>query len=221
MASPERKQTATDRIRISLADAIVRGEIGPGVPLDEATLADRFEVSRTPVREAIRQLEAIGFAEARPHRGAVVPHFTPEKLNEIFAVMAEMEAFCARLAAINGTPTERDALVLAHEACHAAAQLGDIPQYYETNLRFHDAVYAMSHNGFLAEVTLGVRNRVAPFRKAQFYSLGRLRESVTEHEVVVKAITAGDADAAEAAMRDHLKIVRTSVGAVAPTLRNP
>ena len=93
------KPTQAERIRASLAEAIVRGEIGPGVALDEATIAEKFEVSRTPVREAIRQLEAIGFAEARPHRGAVVPHFTPEKLDDMFTVMAEMEALCARYAA--------------------------------------------------------------------------------------------------------------------------
>jgi len=214
------KQTATERIRTSLADEIVRGDIGPGVPLDEASIAERFKVSRTPVREAIRQLEAIGFAEARPHRGAVVPHFTPEKLNEIFMVMAELEALCARQAAVLATPAERRQLEQAHVACRDAARIGDIPSYYETNLRFHETIYAISHNDFLAEVTLGVRNRVAPFRKAQFQSLGRLLKSVEEHEVVVQAILTGDADRAAAAMRDHLKYVRTSVGQVAPTLRS-
>jgi DNA-binding GntR family transcriptional regulator len=218
MSKTTRKQTATERIRVALADAIVRGDIGPGVPLDEASIAERFKVSRTPVREAIRQLEAIGFAEARPHRGAVVPHFTPERLNEIFVVMAELEALCARLAALNSTPTDRQRLEEAHVACREAARGGDIPSYYETNLRFHDVIYGISHNTFLAEVTLSVRNRVAPFRKAQFHSLGRLVQSVAEHEVVVNAIAAGDADGAAAAMRDHLKIVRTSVGRVAPTL---
>jgi DNA-binding GntR family transcriptional regulator len=220
MPKAARKLTATERVRTTLADEIVRGDIGPGVPLDEASIAERFEVSRTPVREAIRQLEAIGFAEARPHRGAVVPHFTPEKLNEIFAVMAEMEALCAKLAAVHSTRAEREKLEAVHATCREAARGGDIGAYYEMNLQVHDAIYAMSHNGFLAEVTLGVRNRVAPFRKAQFHSLGRLLESVAEHEVVVNAIAAGDAEGAAAAMRDHLKIVRASVGSVAPTLRN-
>ena len=217
--SAQPKQTATERVRAGVADAIVRGEIGPGAPLDEASLAERYKVSRTPVREAIRQLEAIGFAEARPHRGAVVPHFTPERLNEIFTVMAELEGLCAKLAALHSTPAERRRLEEAHAVCREAARLGEIGAYYETNLLFHDAIYAMSHNSFLAEVTLSVRNRVAPFRKAQFRSLGRLLESVAEHEVVVNAIAAGDAEGAAAAMRDHLKIVRVSVGYVAPILR--
>ena len=219
LAPKVKKQTATDRVRQALADAIVRGEIGPGVTLDEASLAERFQVSRTPIREAIRQLEAIGFAEARPHRGAVVPHFTPEKLTEMFGVMAEMEALCARYAAASITEPERLVLSAAHKACWDAAHAGEIDAYYETNLRFHEVIYTISHNAFLAEITLSVRNRVAPFRRAQFRSIGRLLGSVTEHDNVVKAILAGDGEAAAAAMRDHMLVVRTSVGDVAPTLR--
>lgn len=218
MAQPPKRMTAVDRVRLALADEIVRGIIGPGVALDEASIAQRFDVSRTPVREAIRQLEAIGFAEARPHRGAVVPLFTPEKLNEIFLVMAELEALCARLAAEYATAADKDALQQVHAACRDAAHEGDIGRYYELNIKFHETVYSIGHNSFLAEVTMGVRNRVAPFRKAQFQSMGRLARSVEEHEAVVAAILAGDAEKAAAAMRDHLGYVRISVDQVAPSL---
>lgn len=213
-----KRLTAADRVRLAIADDIVRGVIGPGVSLDEASIAERFSVSRTPVREAIRQLEAIGFVEARPHRGAVVPLFTPEKLNEIFLVMAELEALCARLAAEAATVEEKQALQQAHAACRDAAKEGDIGLYYDLNIKFHEMIYALSHNSFLAEVTMGARNRVAPFRRAQFQSLGRLMRSVDEHEAVVEAILAGDADAAAATMRDHLGYVRISVDKVAPAL---
>lgn len=215
-----KKQTATDRIRSALADAIVRGEMGPGVVLDEASLAERFSVSRTPVREAIRQLEAIGFAEARPHRGAVVPNFTPERLTEMFGVMAELEALCARSAAERATPSDLEALDRVHADCADAARLGDIDAYYQTNLLFHETVYSVGGNSFLAEVTIGVRNRVAPFRKAQFRSLGRLLKSVEEHQRVVDAIVARNPDAAADAMRDHMLVVRASVGEVSPTLKS-
>ena len=191
-SAPGRKPTQAERIRASLADAIVRGEIGPGVALDEATIAERFKVSRTPVREAIRQLEAIGFAEARPHRGAVVPHFTPEKLNDMFTVMAEMEALCARYAADNVTAAERTDL--------------------------HDAIYRASHNDYLVEVTLHVRNRLAPFRKLQFEGIGRLAHSLAEHDAIVQAIFRGDGEGAAALMRRHMQLVRSSVGEVSPAL---
>lgn len=215
-----KKLTQTERVRLSLADAIVRGEVGPGAPLDEASIAQKFRVSRTPVREAIRQLEAIGFAEARPHRGAVVPRFTPEKLNEMFTVMAEMEALCARYTARSINGPERVALWALHDACREAARLGDAETYYARNIEFHDAIYHSGHNAFLAEVTLSVRNRVAPFRKLQFERTGRLMESVAEHERIVEAICEGDEDRAAALMRDHLRLVRASVGSVSPALRD-
>lgn len=79
-----------------LAEAIVRGQLAPGVPLDETEIARQYNVSRTPVREAIRQLEATGLAEARPRRGAVVAAVTKQRLDEMFFVMLELEALCAR-----------------------------------------------------------------------------------------------------------------------------
>lgn len=219
MAARAGKPTQAERIRLNLADAIVRGELGPGVPLDETTIAERFAVSRTPVREAIRQLEAIGLAEARPHRGAVVAHITPEKLNDMFVVMAEMEALCAHYAAGNITAAERDGLLARHGACADAAARDDIDGYYARNLDFHDAIYRATHNAYLVEVTLSVRNRLAPFRKLQFSSRGRLGESLAEHQAILDAIFAGDGEEAAALMRHHLQLVRSSVGRVAPVLR--
>jgi DNA-binding GntR family transcriptional regulator len=216
---PGRKPTQAERIRASLAEAIVRGELGPGVALDEVTIAEKFEVSRTPVREAIRQLEAIGFAEARPHRGAVVPHFTPEKLNDMFVVMAEMEALCARYAADHVTAGERSELLRRHEACAEAARRGDVEEYYARNIAFHDAIYRASHNAYLVEVTLSVRNRLAPFRKLQFEGIGRLAHSLAEHDALLQAMFRGDGEAAAALMRRHMQLVRTSVGEVQPALR--
>ena len=125
-----RKPTQAERVRASLADAIVRGELGPGVALDEATIAEKFQVSRTPVREAIRQLEAIGFAEARPHRGAVVPHFTPEKLNDMFTVMAEMEALCARYAADAHHRAGAEGTARPPRGLRGGDATGDVEGYY-------------------------------------------------------------------------------------------
>jgi DNA-binding GntR family transcriptional regulator len=212
------KQTAVARVRTTLADEIARGVIGPGSVLDETSLAERFAVSRTPVREAIRQLEAIGFATSRPHCSATVPRFTPDKLTEMFVVMAEMEALCARFAAQETRPLWRDRLEKAHEACCAAAETGEIELYHAANIRFHETISDISGNGFLAEVTTNVRNRLAPFRRAQFHSLGRLKLSVEEHARVVAAILDNDPDLAATTMRSHMLEVRHSVGDVSPGL---
>ena len=210
----ERPKTRAELIKEELADAIVRGAIAPGVALDEMGLARRFGVSRTPIREAIRQLEAIGFAEARPRRGAVVAHITQDRLNEMFAVMAELEALCSYWSALRMPVAEKTALRSLHEQCADLAGDGQLEGYMDLNFQFHEAIYQGSHNSYLTELTLGVRQRLAPFRRAQFTGLDRLKLSVVEHGRVVDAIERVDAEGAAEAMRQHLQIVRNSVDEV-------
>lgn len=210
---PKRK-TRTEQILAVLEDDIARGRLAPGVALDEAGLASRFGVSRTPIREAIRQLEAFGFADARPRRGAVVTNITDERLDEMFLVMAEIEGLCAKIAATNMTSEDHDALCAAHEECREAARQGEIDLYYMLNTKFHATIYAGTRNSFLEELTRHVRKRVAPYRRAQFQNSGRLDLSYEEHDEVVQAILTGDAEAAHTAMTRHMKLVRTAVGSL-------
>ena len=102
-------------VRLQLADEIVRGALAPGSALDETDIARRFNVSRTPVREALRQLAASGLVEARAHRGAVVAQPSIERLSGMFEAMAELEALCAGLAAERMMPAERYRLEAIHE----------------------------------------------------------------------------------------------------------
>src|SRR3954447_20599757 len=97
----------SERIRVALADDITSGALVPGFTLDEQQIGDRYGASRTPVREAIRQLAAVGLVEMRPRRGAVVAGFTTERIVEMFEMAAEIEAMCVRLAAHRMTPLER------------------------------------------------------------------------------------------------------------------
>lgn len=201
-------RTRTESLRLQIADEIVSGALEPGAPLDEQELADRFGVSRTPVREAIRQLSASGLVSVRPHRGAVVALPTPRQLDDMFEAMAELEALCAGLAARNMTVPERRALEGLHQDLRVLVQKGDPARYHETNEAFHAAIYAGSHNGYLAEITLMTRTRVAPFRRAQFRASGRLGGSYQEHDLIVQAILRGDQPGAVEAMRAHIDIVR-------------
>lgn len=203
--------TRTQKIQAKLADDIVHGRIAPGEPLDEVRLAAAFSVSRTPIREAIRQLEAIGLAEARPHRGAVAARISSERLDEMFNVMGELEALCARRCALFMMPRERRELEDVQAEGGRLTAAGSIADYAEHNNRFHDTIYKGAHNGFLAELTRSVRQRVAPFRKAQFEGLGRLVKSNQEHDRVVRAILRGDAETAAADMRTHIGVVRDAV----------
>lgn len=201
-------RTRTETLRATLADEIVSGMLEPGTPLDEQELAARFGVSRTPVREAIRQLSSSGLVRVRPHRGAVVALPTPRELNDMFEAMAELEALCAGLAARNMTVGERRGLETLHEALRLLVQKGDPADYHAKNEAFHTAIYAGSHNSYLAELALMTRARVSPFRRAQFRATGRLGGSYAEHDLIVQAILRGDQSGASAAMRAHIGIVR-------------
>lgn len=214
---PDAPRTRTEALRLQLADEIVSGALEPGTPLDEQELAARFGVSRTPVREAIRQLSASGLVSVRPHRGAVVALPTPRQLNDMFEAMAELEGLCAGLAARNMTIGERRALEALHEELRVLVQQGDPLSYHEKNEAFHTAIYAGSHNSYLAEITLMTRIRVAPFRRAQFRASGRLAGSYREHDLVVQAILRGDRDGAAEAMRNHIGIVRDAFHTYAET----
>ena len=108
--------THAERLADSIAESVLTNEFPPGFRLDEAALAERFGVSRTPVREAIRLLASTGLIEVKPRRGASVATATSAQLETLFGAMAEIEATCARLAAISMTPIERRRLQGRHDA---------------------------------------------------------------------------------------------------------
>lgn len=212
------KRTRSEDLRLHLADEIVRGVLEPGTQLDEIGLAARFGVSRTPVREALRQLSASGLVEIRPHRGAIVTRLPPERLFQMFQAMAELEAICAGLAAEAMTIAERRELEWQHKALAELVSAGDPTRYAEANEIFHNTIYAGSHNAYLAELTVMTRTRLAPFRRAQFRRLGRLAQSYREHEQIVRSIMAGDRPRAIAAMRSHIGTVREAFDEYIETL---
>jgi len=202
------RKTLAEELRLQLADEIVRGTLAPGATLDETNLARRFQVSRTPVREAIRLLAASGLVEARAHRAALVAQPSGELLAGMFEAMAELEALCAGFAAERMTSVERRALEDIHEKLRVLIQSGDPQSYHEVNEAFHNAIYSGAHNTYLAEITLATRSRVQPFRRAQFRNLGRLSKSHIEHDRVVEAILRGEHSIAGSAMYAHIVTVR-------------
>src|ERR1700759_3559307 len=159
------KVTRAEELRLQLADEIVRGTLAPGAPLDETDIARRFNVSRTPVREALRQLVASGLVDSRAHRGAVVARPSIERLTGMFEAMAELEALCAGLAAERMPAAERQALEAVHEELRVLSYAGNPERFHEVNERFHNAIYAGSQNDYIAEMTLATRGRVQPFRR--------------------------------------------------------
>lgn len=206
-------ETRADRVVRALSDEIVSGRLGPGARLDEQSLADRFGLSRTPVREALGQLAAIGLVEKRPHRGVVVAAFTVERMGHMFELMAELEALCARLAARRMKPQDRARLEAEHLATEPLSAARDFEGYEAANRAFHRAVYDGSGNPILVEATEDIRRRLSPFRRAQFHVEGRIARSFREHGAIVDAILLGDENLAYARMREHLTVVRDASAA--------
>lgn len=197
----------SEQIRSVLEDEILQGKLTPGMRLDEQALAQRFNVSRTPVREAISHLASSGLVQIRHRQGAVVVALTIPQLIEIFEVMAELEGLCARLAARRSTEEDRRALQSAHESCLERAKAADPEGFYLENKGFHEIIYAASRNAFLEENTRTLRNRVGPYRRYITYQPGRMTDSIAEHEAVMNAILAHDGAKAQALMRGHVNLL--------------
>ena len=193
-----------ETLKLKIEHDILMFKLKPGERLDESRLAERFGSSRTPVREALRQLAAEGFVRIRTHRGAVVSGLTMAELIDMFEMMSIYEGICARLAAKHATPDEMAHITDAHDACRAHCEADDFDGYCVANVRFHDAIYRASHNGYLIKQTVSIRNRLGAYRRFQLRRNNRLRESFREHQGVFDAIKAGEADTADRAMREHI-----------------
>jgi DNA-binding GntR family transcriptional regulator len=200
----EGRSLLSDRIRNALVDAITTGALAAGTALDEQDLAGRFGASRTPVREALRQLASSGLVEVRPRRGVVVARTTPERIMDMFEATAEIEAMCARLATYRMTPLERSRLMALHADAAPIVEAGDYDAYDAMNRDFHARLYAATHNAFLAEQAIGVRDRLAAFRRTQLRHGDRLRRSHAEHGSILAAMAEGDGERAARRIRAHM-----------------
>lgn len=218
--SAKRPASLASRLAVALEAEIVSGKLRPGTRLDEQALARRFKASRTPVREALRQLESRGMVENRPRQGAQVMQLSLASLIEMFETMAWLEAACASLAARRHTQADRDAIQAAHEACVAAQKALDPAAFYQANARWHEALYAASQNRYLEQETLLLRNRLEPYRRATTFHEGLMALSIQEHQRIADAILAMDEARAMSEMRGHLDTLRNdAVRTYGPLLR--
>jgi len=198
--------TRAETLREAIEDNIATGAFPPGMHLDESELAQRFGVSRTPLREALIQLSSMGIVLVRPRRGAVVADVPPHRLLEMFELMAELEAMCARLAARRMSDADEEELLKAHRACEAAYLAGDPNDYYHKNERFHQAIYAAAHNGFLVEQAMALQRRLRPYRRLQLRVRNRMAASFNEHTGIVEALQQGDPEIAAERLRQHILV---------------
>jgi DNA-binding GntR family transcriptional regulator len=186
-----------------LAEEIVNGTLKPGTKLEEIPLATRFNVSRTPIREVLRNLASKGLVQLLPRRGVVVAQIGVDELSDMLEAECELEALCAQIAAHRMSLLEKKKLEYVHELANIAVKKGDEVRYLELNHEFHNLIAAGTHNKLIAQTVGNLRDRLSGFRQAQSKTEKRLPTSHTEHQSIVDAILNSDAPLAFQKMRDH------------------
>jgi DNA-binding GntR family transcriptional regulator len=195
--------TISARIHKVLAQKIIEGTLKPGEKLEERALAIEFDVSRTPVREALRELRARGLVEIKPRSGVVVASIGIDLLSAMLEADGEIESLCARRAAECMTPMEKKELECLFEDAERHIKDDNEEGYLENNQQFHAIICAGARNEVLSQMVTGLRERIAPFRQAQQSIENRLSVSHEEHRAIVKAVLSSDAEGAYCAMRNH------------------
>jgi len=190
-----------DRLR----EQIYQHELTPGDAIDEMALCERFGISRTPLREALKVLNSEGLIELIPRRGSFVRSMDIEELNELFPVMVVLEGLCAREAVENCAAQDLQQLEKMHEKLESLAGQGDIDGYYEQNFVFHQAVQDLSGNKWLQRVIGDLRKVLRLARHMQLTMPGRLEASLEEHRQIMQAFIKNDPDMADRNMQNHLK----------------
>jgi len=195
---------ASDTIRSAIEEAVRTGLLQPGDPIDESALATRHRVSRTPVREAILQLQAQGLLTTQPRGGAVVAKVDVQQLFAIWELLMELESFGARLACERMTDKERNALAATHRKAAPVVKRQDALGWQSANLAFHEHLYRGSRNEYLRTEILRARTRTGAYRKHAFSAIGGLEASYAQHAEVLAAILARDPERAQRAMTLHM-----------------
>ena len=186
-----------------LTEEIISGLLKPGTKLEEITLATRFKVSRTPIREVLRDLAAKGLVQLVPRKGVLVAKIGIEELSDMLEAECELEALCAQIAAHRMSLLEKKQLERVHELADQVVKKSDANAYLELNKKFHNLICLGTHNQLLNEIVGNLRTRLSGFRQAQSKTEKRLQISHHEHQLILEAILNSDAKAAFESMRAH------------------
>lgn len=207
-------RTLAERVFQQLQEAIVRGELAPGSKITEPGLSKTYGISRGPLREAMRRLEAHRLIERVPHVGARVVKLSMKELLELFDVREALESMAARLAAQNMTAEEIAGLreVLAVHERQSDLKRGEAYYQREGDLDFHYRIVLGSHNRMLMTMLCDDLYYLVRLYRTQFSASGtRPQRAFVEHHRIVDAIEAGDAELAELLMRRHVSASRANV----------
>jgi DNA-binding GntR family transcriptional regulator len=191
-------------IRAALQEEIETGKLPPGSPLDERALAARFQVSRTPVREALQQLAAHKLVAIAPRQGITVARLSISRVRAIMEGIGELEATCAKLAARRVDDDLRKKLEAALQHCQDAAVEGSTEEYGAANVAFHEVIYNGSRNPYLADLIRDARRQILRYRLRDFVTKAQINQSLQDHRKIARAIEDGDEAAASQLMLLHV-----------------
>lgn len=191
----------TDRLR----SLIMEGELKPGEKIPERQLTERYGVSRTPVREAVKVLAAEGLVLLVQNRGAVVSKLTVTELEEIFPVLAGLEGVAGELACAHATDAEIAAIRRLNDAMHRAFDKGDRPAYFEINQRIHAAILDAARNATLSNQHRLVARRAGRARYQANLTRERWCQALDEHDAIIAALEARDARRLGVLMKEHME----------------
>lgn len=193
----EKHLTLREKILEHIRDAIISGALKAGSRVSEPELAERYGISRTPIREAFRQLESEGYLTVIPRRGAVVSEFSQKDVEDFYAIKSILEGYAARQACSRLTGKELDKLQANNSRLIELAALNDIKTFVKVHNDFHETFIKAADNEKLRELITSVVTR---FQRLRFMSLslpGRMEIVIQEHAKIIEAFRRKDADAAE------------------------
>lgn len=202
----EKKVRLAAEIVAELERQILTGTLKPGQRVDEAAIAKEFGVSRTPVREAVLELAAVGLIDQRAHRGAFVAAITLEEIFDVYEVLTELEGLCARLAARRMDPEEREELRRLHEKMGTLLEPEHREAYIEFDQKLHQLLINASRNAALREHISTCIKRIAPVRRTSMEMVRSIEGAYREHDQLVNAILDGRAEDAERIMHEHVAL---------------
>lgn len=203
-----------------LRERIFSGDLAPGSFLDETALCASLQISRTPLREALKVLTAEGLVRHEPRRGCFVSEVTEQDLDEIFPVIALLEGRCVFEATRNASQADLAALQSLHDRLAGHAKARRINAYYETNFAIHEAIILLARNRWLAQAIGDLRKILKLSRLRSLQGGGRVEQSLNEHLAIFAAIKARDSAGAEMAMRTHLERQREALRELAMTQKS-
>ncbi|HHV53583.1 MAG: GntR family transcriptional regulator [Synergistota bacterium] len=195
------REAAFEKIK----EAIIKGHFKPGEKLVEQTLAQEMGVSRTPVREAIRRLEAEGFVVSIPRKGVVVSRADKEEIVQLYSIRAELEGLAARWAIENADEDDIRKLDEAISRMEETAASGDLDGVVQSNALFHDAIAQASKSRILCTLLKTLQDNIQRFRFQSLHLPGRPEAALAEHKEIVAAIKEKKTEEADRLLKEHLQ----------------